>query len=54
MQKKKKMKYMYILRIIILWQFKTMKPVLCNKTFKRCKIAHCKKVIVEISTKTIY
>lgn len=25
-----------------------------NKTLKRCKIAHCKKVIVMISTKTIY
>lgn len=42
------MKYMYILSITILWQFKTMKLVL------RCKIAHCKKVIVMISTKTIY
>lgn len=48
------MKYMYILSITILWQFKTMKLVISNKTLKRCKIAHCKKVIVMISTKTIY
>lgn len=47
------MKYMYILSITILWQFKTMKLVISNKTLKRCKIAHCKKVIVMISTKTI-
>lgn len=48
------MKYMYILSITIFWQFKTMKLVISNKTLKRCKIAHCKKVIVMISTKTIY
>lgn len=50
------MKYMYILStcITILWQFKTMKLVIGNQTLKRCKIAHCKKVIVMISTKTIY